>query len=96
MLSWPTWCQDVPKMASLELKMMGNLARFYEHLGDFLTLGRDLPKTCENHKIRREQNAFESFFVILGLLEAWRYVGLCWAIWAQLSDETGPKSAKMS
>ena len=34
-LSWPTWRQDVPKMSSFEAKM-GNLARFWGYLGDFL------------------------------------------------------------
>jgi len=31
--SWPTWRQDVPKMANFEAKM-ANLAHFLEHLGD--------------------------------------------------------------
>ena len=48
--SWPTWRQDVPKMANLEAKM-ANLAHFWEHLGDlFLDLGRDLAKNGENQK----------------------------------------------
>ena len=49
-LSWPTWSQDVPKMTNLEPKM-GNLARLWEHLGEFfLDLRRDLSKTGENKK----------------------------------------------
>ena len=49
-LSWPTWRQDVFKMAKLEPKM-SNLAQFGEHIGDvFLDLGGDLAETCENQK----------------------------------------------
>ena len=94
-LSWPTWRQDVPKMANLEPKM-GNLARFWEHPGDFLLdLGRDLAKTCENHK-NDESRALLKVFLGLGvLLEAMLahlgamlgYVGPSWhhlgATWRQ-------------
>ena len=48
--SWPTWCQDVPKMANLEAKM-ANLAHFWEHLGDlFWILGAILPKIAKTEK----------------------------------------------
>jgi len=48
--SWPTWRQDVPKMANLEAKM-ANLAHFWEHLGDpFWILGAILPKMAKPRK----------------------------------------------
>jgi len=48
--SWPTWRQDVPKMANLEAKM-ANLAHFWEHLGDlFWILGAILPKMAKTRK----------------------------------------------
>ena len=48
--SWPTWRQDVPKMANLEAKM-ANLAHFWEHLGDlFWILGAILPKMAKTKK----------------------------------------------
>ena len=46
-LCWPTWRQDVPKMFNLEPKM-GNLARFWEHPGDFFwILGAIFPKLAK-------------------------------------------------
>ena len=49
-LCWPTWRQDVPKMANLEAKM-ANLAHFWEHLGDlFWILGAILPKIAKTKK----------------------------------------------
>ena len=55
-LSCPTWRQDVPKMANLELKM-ANLAHFWEHLGDFLCiLGAILPKMAKTEKTTRVQH----------------------------------------
>ena len=48
--SWPTWRQDVPKMANLEAKM-ANLAHFWEHFGDlFWILGAILPKMAKTKK----------------------------------------------
>ena len=50
-LSWPTWRQDVPKMANLEAKM-SKLARFCEHLGDlFWILGAILPEIAKSKKM---------------------------------------------
>ena len=52
-LSWPTWRQDVSKMANLEAKM-ANLAHFWEHLGDFFwILGAILPKIAKTEKTTR-------------------------------------------
>ena len=49
-LSWPTWRQDVRKMANLEAKM-ANLAHFWEHLGDLCwILGAILPKMAKTKK----------------------------------------------
>ena len=78
---------DVPKMANLEAKM-ANLAHIWEHLGDlFLDLGRDLAKNCENHKNDDSTALLKVFWgpgAALGgyVGSSWRYVGLCWAIWA--------------
>ena len=48
--SWPTWRQDVPKMANLEAKM-ANLAHFWEYLGDLCwILGAILPKMAKTKK----------------------------------------------
>ena len=47
---WPTWRQDVPKMANLEAKM-ANLAHLWEHLGDFFCiLGAILLKMTKTKK----------------------------------------------
>ena len=72
--SWPTWCQDVPKMANLEVKM-ANLAHFWEH---FLDLGRDLAKNGENQKNDDSSSLWEVFRDPGGGLGGWRYVGACW------------------
>ena len=99
--SWPTWRQDVPKMANLEAKM-ANLAHFWEHLGDlFWILGAILPKMTKTKKTTTVHH-FWRFFGVLGLLlEAMlahlgamlRHLG---AILEQLGDKMAPKSAKMS
>ena len=48
--SWPTWRQDVPKMANLEAKM-ANLTHFREHFGDFFwILGAILLKMTKTEK----------------------------------------------
>ena len=48
--SWPTWRQDVPKMANLEAKM-AYLAHFWEHLGElFWILGAILPKIAKTKR----------------------------------------------
>ena len=74
--SWPTWRQDVPKMANLEGKMP-NLAHFWEHLGDFFCiLGAILLKMTKTKK-RRQYITFEGFLGSWGC--SWR---LCWAIFA--------------
>ena len=55
-LTWPTVRQHVPNMANLEPKM-GNLAHFWEHLGDlFWILGAILPKMAKT-----KENTFEGF-----------------------------------
>ena len=65
--SWPTWRQDVPKMANLEAKM-ANLAHFWEHLGDLCwILGAILPKMAKTKKTTTVQH-FGRFFGVLGLL----------------------------
>ena len=99
--SWPTWCQDVPKMANLEAKM-ANLAHFWEHLGDlFWILGAILPKMAKTKKMTTDHH-FGRFFLILGaVLEAklahlGAMLGHVGAILEQLGDEMGLKSAKMS
>ena len=101
--SWPTWRQDVPKMANSEAKM-ANLAHFREHLGDlFWILGAILLKMTKTKK-RRQYITFEGFLGSWGC--SWR---LCWLIlalrWAilghlgaileQLGDKMRPDSAKM-
>ena len=53
----------------------------------FLDLGRDLAKNCENHKNDDSTALFKVFWdpgAALGgyVGSSWRYVGLCWAIWA--------------
>ena len=100
-LSWPTWRQDVPKMANLEAKM-ANLAHFWEHLGDlFWILGAILPKMAKTKKTTIVHH-FGRFFRVLGLLlEAMlahlgAMLGHVGAILEQLGDEMGLKSAKMS
>ena len=51
-LCWPTWRQDMPKMANLEPKI-GNLGRFWKHLGDFFgilgAVRAKLSKTKKNN-----------------------------------------------
>jgi len=48
--SWPTWRQDVPKIANLEAKM-ANLTHFREHFGDFFwILGAILLKMTKTEK----------------------------------------------
>ena len=53
----------------------------------FLDLGRDLAKNCENHK-NYDSTALLKVFWGPGTApggyvdSSWRYVGLCWAIWA--------------
>ena len=99
--SWPTWRQDVPKMANLEAKM-ANLAHFWEHLDDFFwILGAILPKMAKTKKTTIVHH-FGRFFPILGaVLEAklahlGAMLGHVGAILEQLGDEMGLKSAKMS
>ena len=53
----------------------------------FLDLGRDLAKNCENHKNDDSTALLKVFWgpgAALGgyVGSSWRYVGLCWAIWA--------------
>ena len=85
--SWPTWRQDVPKIANLEAKM-ANLAHFWEHLGDFFwILGAILPKPAKTKKMTTVQHFWRVYGgpgAALGgyLGPSWRYVGLCWAILA--------------
>ena len=55
-LCWPTWRQDVPKMANLEPKI-GNFEFFLEHLGDFFgILGAILLKLMKTPKTRRVEH----------------------------------------
>ena len=99
--SWPTWRQDVPKMANLEAKM-ANLAHFWEHLGDlFWILGAILPKMAKTKKTTIVHH-FGRFFPIRGaVLEAklahlGAMLGHVGTILEQLGDEMGLESAKMS
>ena len=53
----------------------------------FLHLGRDLAKKCENRKNDDSRALLKVFWgpgAALGgyVGSSWRYVGLCWAIWA--------------
>ena len=91
--SWPTWRQDVPKMANLEVKM-ANLAHFWEHLDDmFWILGAILPKIAKTKKTTIVQHFLKLFAVLGVLLEAmlahlgamlgyvepsWRHLGATW------------------
>ena len=102
--SWPTWRQDVPKMANLEAKM-ANLAHFWEHFGDlFWILGAILPKMAKTKK-RRRFITFEGFLGSWGCSWrlCWLILALCWAmlghlgaIFEQLGDKMRPESAKMN
>ena len=99
--SWPTWRQDVPKMANLGGKI-ANLAHFLEHLGDLCwILGAILPKMAKTKKTTTVHH-FGRFFAILGaVLEAklahlGAMLGHVGAILEHLGDEMGLKSAKMS
>ena len=66
-LCWPTWRQDVPKMANLGGKI-ANLAHFLEHLGDLCwILGAILPKMAKTKKTTTVHH-FGRFFGVLGLL----------------------------
>ena len=65
--SWPTWRQDAPKIANLELKM-ANLAHFWEHFGDlFWILDAILSKMAKTKKTMTGHH-FGRFFGVLGLL----------------------------
>ena len=65
--SWPTWRQDVPKMANLGGKI-ANLAHFLEHLGDLCwILGAILPKMAKTKKTMIVHH-FGRFFGVPGLL----------------------------
>ena len=64
----PRCVQDVSKLANLEPKM-GNLARFWEHLGDFfLDDGGDLARTGENQKTDDSTALLKVFWGLGGAL----------------------------
>ena len=96
-LCWPTWRQDVPKLANLEPTWRA----FGSILVTFLYLGRDLAKMGENQKTMRVHH-FYRFFLDLGpLLKAMlahlgAMLGHLGAILEQLGDTMGPKSDKIS
>ena len=71
-LCWPTWRQDVPKRANLELTWRA----FGCILASFLYLGRDLSKIGENQKNDESSSLWEVIPDPVG--SSWRYVGACW------------------
>ena len=65
-----TWSQDVPKMTKVEPRM-GNLARFWEHLGDFFwILGAIFPELAKTTKTTRVQHFYRVLGILGVLLEA--------------------------
>ena len=75
-LCWPTWRQDVPKLANLEATWRA----FGKHLGDFfLYLGRGLAQMGENQKNDDSSSLLKVFLDLGGALggyvgSSWRYV----------------------
>ena len=108
-----SWRQDGAKLANLAPRCAqdGQLGSQDGQLNallgaswrPFLDLGRDLAKNGENQK-NDDSRAFLKVFWGLGAAlggyvgSSWRYVGLCWAIWApswsNLVTRCGPRAPR--
>ena len=96
-LCWPTWRQDVPRMANLELTWRA----FGCILASFFYLGRDLFKIGENQKNDDCSSLLKVFLNLGPLSEAMlahlgAMLGRLGAILEQLGDKMWTESAKMS